>query len=146
MGLVGAPHLCSLGAAPCYLLFMLTCAILMPLLIHRFATVAQTTFGHSGWQLPLLPGNQTHDYHHSTVDAEEGPQNLGVIGCLDHMLGTDRAYLRSWQALLNFQYTNPDYAVDKTLSLAPSQLGLAKQKEAASMEGPAAVPQTVIAC
>ena len=50
--------------------------------------MAQTTFGHSGWQLPLLPGNQAHDYHHSTVDAEEGPQNLGVLGCIDHMLGT----------------------------------------------------------
>ena len=32
---VGAPHQCSLGAAPCYLLFTLTRAILMPSLFHR---------------------------------------------------------------------------------------------------------------
>ena len=32
---IGAPHQCSLGAAPCYLLFMLTRAILMPSLFQR---------------------------------------------------------------------------------------------------------------
>ena len=32
---VGAPHRCSLGAAACYLLFMLTCAVLVPSLFHR---------------------------------------------------------------------------------------------------------------
>ena len=34
----GAPHQCSLGAAPCYLLFMLTRAILMPSLISQQVT------------------------------------------------------------------------------------------------------------
>ena len=34
-GGVGAPHHCSLGAAPCYLLFMLTRAIMMPSLFQR---------------------------------------------------------------------------------------------------------------
>ena len=31
----GVPHQCSLGAAACHLLFMLTRAILMPSLFHR---------------------------------------------------------------------------------------------------------------
>ena len=35
---VGAAHQCSLGAAPYYLLFMLTRAILMPALFHRHLT------------------------------------------------------------------------------------------------------------
>ena len=34
-GWVGAPHHCSLGAAPCNLLFMLTRAMLMPSLFQR---------------------------------------------------------------------------------------------------------------
>mmetsp|Transcript_32649 Transcript_32649/g.45566 ORF Transcript_32649/g.45566 Transcript_32649/m.45566 type:complete len:417 (+) Transcript_32649:29-1279(+) len=80
------------------------------------ASVIDTCLSHCGWQLPGLPGNQSHDYHHSTFVAADGPQNLGTFGCLDHLFGTDRGYLRSWQASLSVGYSTPDYPVDKILA------------------------------
>jgi sterol desaturase/sphingolipid hydroxylase (fatty acid hydroxylase superfamily) len=58
----------------------------------------------------MLPGNQSHDYHHSTA-----PENLGAFGCLDHLLGTNWGFLRTWQASVNKSYSTPDYPVDKIL-------------------------------
>ena len=64
--------------------------------------------------------------------------------CID-CAGTDRAYLRSWQALLNFQYTTPDYVVDKTLSMASqAEVEARKAAEVTSLEPESSV--TVIAC
>ena len=45
------------------------------------------------------------------------PQNLGVLGVLDHLLGTDRTFLRSWQhRCCDKGYRTPDYPVDKILA------------------------------
>eukprot|EP00037_Helgoeca_nana_P032003 m.411671 g.411671 ORF g.411671 m.411671 type:complete len:417 (+) comp28715_c0_seq1:191-1441(+) len=78
--------------------------------------VIETTFSHSGWQLPGLPGNQSHDYHHSTFVASDGPQNLGTFGCLDQLLGTNKGYQKSWQAGTSQSYKTPDYPVDKIIA------------------------------
>lgn len=90
------------------------------------AAVADTALGHSGWQLPLLGGNQDHDYHHSTYVAADGPQNLGVLGVIDHLLGTDRGFLRSWQyKSCDKSYRTPDYPVDKILARGADVNGVA---------------------
>jgi len=85
--------------------------------LWTFAAVIETSLTHSGWQLPLLPANQNHDYHHSTFDPAAGPQNLGVLGIMDHLFGTDRGFAASWQATnCNGTYKTPDYPIDKILS------------------------------
>jgi sterol desaturase/sphingolipid hydroxylase (fatty acid hydroxylase superfamily) len=85
--------------------------------LWALAAVAETGLGHAGWQLPLLSANQDHDYHHSTFIEADGPQNLGVLGVLDHLFGTDRGFSRSWQFLsCDSRYRTPDYPVDKILA------------------------------
>lgn len=83
--------------------------------VWAFAAVVDTSLNHSGWQLPFLPANQSHDYHHSTFVPEDGPQNIGVVGVMDHLLGTDRGFNKSWQAGVNKSYSSPDYPVDKII-------------------------------
>ena len=71
-------------------------------------------------QLPILPGNQSHDYHHSTA-----PENLGSFGILDYLYGTNWGFLSTWQASVNKSYSTPDYPVDKILKTS----GLSKEDE-----------------
>ena len=77
--------------------------------LWAFAAVVGTCLNHCGYQLPFLPGNQIHDYHHSTFVPADGPQNLGVLGCLDHLCGTDKGFLASWQVKLHQRYAETSH-------------------------------------
>ena len=79
-----------------------------------FLATFSTAVSHSGWHLPLLPGeSEGHDYHHSSGFMD----NLGVIGTLDIVFGTEAHYNKSWQKRVDKNYgLSPMYPFDKILA------------------------------
>ncbi|XP_050040095.2 fatty acid hydroxylase domain-containing protein 2-like [Dermacentor andersoni] len=61
--------------------------------VHWLWAVLTAPYGvivHSGYHLPLLPSPQMHDFHHLTFRG-----NYGILGILDWLHGTDRAFRQS---------------------------------------------------
>eukprot|EP00118_Oscarella_pearsei_P016736 m.161921 g.161921 ORF g.161921 m.161921 type:complete len:252 (+) comp38825_c0_seq2:601-1356(+) len=55
-----------------------------------FAAVINSLNAHSGYHLPFLFSNESHDFHHAKFN-----QNFGVLGILDRLHGTDGAFRES---------------------------------------------------
>ena len=68
-----------------------------------------------GWHVPFVSSPEPHDFHHS-LNGGRNLDNLGQLGVLDTVFGTDQEWLRSWQVLVDKKYVTPDYPVDKALA------------------------------
>ena len=49
-----------------------------------------TVVGHSGYNIPYLPANLGHDYHHFAFD-----ENFGTLGILDGFHGTNKKFIKA---------------------------------------------------
>ena len=49
-----------------------------------------TVVGHSGYNIPYLPANLGHDFHHFAFD-----ENFGTLGILDGLHGTNNKFLKA---------------------------------------------------
>jgi len=76
-------------------------------------TMAGTSIDHCGWHLPLLPSPENHEYHHV-----QGEDCLCSYAPFDYIFGTASNWLTSWQMLIDKQYMNADYPVEKILAAA----------------------------
>ncbi|XP_065187322.1 fatty acid hydroxylase domain-containing protein 2-like [Sycon ciliatum] len=63
-------------------------------------STASGSIAHCGYHLPLLPSNETHDYHHSQFNQIYGP-----LGILDTLHGTNRRFKASVHFLRHFTLT-----------------------------------------
>lgn len=71
--------------------------------------------GHVGWHLPFIHSPEAHDFHHS-LDHGRNLNNLGQLGILDALFGTNKDWLDAWQLPLDKTYATPDYPVDRVLA------------------------------
>ena len=71
--------------------------------------------GHLGWHLPFIGSPEPHDFHHS-LHGGRNLDNLGQLGVLDAVLGTDAEWKTAWQRRVDVRYDAPDYPVDKALA------------------------------
>ena len=71
--------------------------------------------GHLGWHLPFIKSPEPHDFHHS-LNGGRNLNNLGQLGVLDGVFGTEKEWLKAWQRDVDKTYSTPDYPVEKTLA------------------------------
>ena len=71
--------------------FIMSSHILL-LWIWIFVATLNTVNSHSGYHLPLLFSNESHDYHHLKFN-----QCFGIFGVLDYIHGTNTEYISSFQ-------------------------------------------------
>jgi len=79
--------------------------------LYGALAIISTSKSHSGWHLPFLGSTEYHNYHHLT-----GWGNFGVAGIMDTYFGFNYPYATTWHALIDQNYSNQMYPVQKVLA------------------------------